>query len=290
MILVTGATGHVGAQVVRDLAARGKPVKAFVRDAERARAMLGEDVELAVGDFSDADSLHRAMVDVDRLFLSSADGPQKVADETAVIDAAAGARLIVKASTVMAEAGSPLPCFDWHGQIEAHLRTAPVPSVILQSGFYMTNLLAAAEQVRSVGKLFAPAGRGTIAMIDPRDVGRVGAAVLTSDGHEGRTYVLTGSEAISYEQVAEALTAATGRPVEYMDVPEEAMMAGLAESGAPDWLSRHLVGAFRLVRSDVFTETTDVVRVVALREPKSFADFAREFTDQFAAGAAVTAV
>ncbi|HEY1370488.1 MAG TPA: NmrA family NAD(P)-binding protein [Gaiellaceae bacterium] len=204
MILVTGATGNVGAEVVRDLAARGEPVRAFVRDADRARAVLGEDVELAVGDFSDAGSLHRAMGGVDRVFLSAADGPQKAAQETAVIDAAAGARLIVKASTVMAEAGSPLPCFDWNGRIEAHLRTAQVPSVVLQSGFYMTNLLSAAEQVRNTGKLFAPAGRGTIAMIDPRDVGRVGATVLTGDGHEGHTYVLTGPEAIGYEQVAEA--------------------------------------------------------------------------------------
>ena len=118
-ILVTGATGNVGAHVVRELRRRGSSVRALVRDAAVAAAALG-DVDLAVGDFGDPSSLRRAMHGVDRVFLTSADGPDKVAHESVVIDAAAAGwvQQIVKLSTVHARSGSPLPTFDWHGRIE----------------------------------------------------------------------------------------------------------------------------------------------------------------------------
>jgi uncharacterized protein YbjT (DUF2867 family) len=102
-----------------------------------------------------------------------------------VVDRAANVELLVKASTIGARAGSPLPPFDSHGRSEEHLRRSGVPYVVLESGFYMTNLLAAAEPIRAQGILPAPAGDGRIAMIDPRDVGAVGAAVLCGGGRDG---------------------------------------------------------------------------------------------------------
>jgi uncharacterized protein YbjT (DUF2867 family) len=150
MILVTGATGNVGAAVVAELVAKGEAVRAFVRDEARARERLGDDVELFVGDFDDVASIDRAVRGARSVFLSSADHPNKPKHESAVIDVAraAGVRRVVKTSTVGAEEGSPLPPFDWHGRIEAHLRASGIPSVVLRSYFYMTNLLASAEPVR----------------------------------------------------------------------------------------------------------------------------------------------
>jgi uncharacterized protein YbjT (DUF2867 family) len=275
IVLVTGATGNVGSSVVRELSQQGEPVRAFVRDPARGRERLGEHVELAVGDLSDPGSVRRAMDGVDRVFLSSGDGPHKVEQETGVIDAAgeAGVRRIVKASTVGAEAGSPLPGFDWNGRIEDHLLGSGIPATILRSTFYMTNLLASAEPVRSQGKLFAPANGGRIAMIDPADTGAVGAAVLASEGHEGATHVLSGPEAITYYEMAEALSAVAGRPVEFVDVPEEVARDGLLQADMPDWLVQHLTGAFRIIRESGLEETTDVVRVLTGHEPHSFVDF-----------------
>jgi uncharacterized protein YbjT (DUF2867 family) len=282
-VLVTGATGNVGTHVVRELQERGVPVRALVRDPAKARERLGEGVELAVGDFSDPGSISRAMEDVDSVFLSSADSPQKVDHETAVIDAAvvAGVERIVKVSTLGAEAGSPLPTFDWNGRIEDHLRRSGVPSVILQSAFYMTNLLAAAEQVRNGGMLFAPAGSGRVAMIDPSDAGVAGAAVLTTNGQAGQTHVLTGPEAISYAQVAEALSAATGRQVRFVDVPEEAAREGMVQAGMPDWLVQQFIGAFGLIRRGELEETTDTVRSLTGHKPRPFAEFAHNHAGLF---------
>jgi uncharacterized protein YbjT (DUF2867 family) len=289
-ILVTGATGNVGSAAVRELIGRGARVPALVRDPRGARERLGGDVELAAGDFGDPPSLRRALHGVERVLLSSSDSPEKVAHETAVIAAAvaAGVELVVKASTAGARAGSPLPCFDWNGQIEDALRYAFVPAVNLRSAFYMTYLLMAADQVRA-GSLFAPAGDGAIAMVDPRDVGAVAAAVLTSDGHAGRDYTLTGPEAIAYQQVATALVAATGHPVEYLDVPAEAARAGMVAAGMPPWLVEHLDRVFDLVRRGELAETTHTVRTLIGREPRSFADFAHDRARAFGGSAAAAA-
>jgi len=288
-VLVTGATGNVGAHVVRELVERGAPVRAFVRDPELAAERLGGDVELAAGDFADAASIRRALDGVDRVFLSSADGPDKVAHEAAVVDACAAARveLVVKASTQGADPASQLPPFAWNGRSEDELRRSGVPATILHSGFYMTNLLAAADQVRGEGRLLAPAGDGRIAMIAPRDVGAVGALVLTTDGHAGATYRLTGPEAIGYVRVAEELSHVTGARVEYVDVPEEAARQGMVAAGTPDWLVRHLIGAFRLIRAGALARTTATVRELTGRVPQGFEDFAREHATAF--GAAVPA-
>ena len=120
MIVVTGATGNAGSQVVRALAGRGERVRAFVRDPGRARQVLGEDAELAVGDFADAASVRAALEGADALLLSCADDPRRVGWETAAIDAAvaAGVRRIVKLSAAAAEPGSPVAFWDWHGQVE----------------------------------------------------------------------------------------------------------------------------------------------------------------------------
>jgi uncharacterized protein YbjT (DUF2867 family) len=278
-VLVTGATGNVGSAVARELLARGAAVRAFVRDPG---AELPGGVDRAVGDFEDRSSIRAALDGVDRVFLASADGPRKVEHETAVIDAAAGVGLIVKASTVGARAGSPLAPFDWNGRIEEHLRGSGVPCVVLAAAFYMTNLLAAAEPVRAEGVLPAPAGEGRVAMIDPRDVGAVAAGVLTGTGHEGRTYRLTGPEAIGYRDVAAEIGAATGRHVEYVDVPPDAARQALAGAGMPGWLVDHLDGAFALIRDGALEETTDAVRVLTGRDPRGFAGFARDHAPAFA--------
>ena len=147
MIVVTGATGNAGSEVVRALTARGERVRAFVRDPGRARHVLGEDVELAVGDFADPASVRAALEGADALLLSCADDPRRVGWETAAIDAAAaaGVRRIVKLSAAAAEPGSPVAFWDWHGQVEQYLRSCGTDWVILRANWYMSNVLAAAS-------------------------------------------------------------------------------------------------------------------------------------------------
>jgi uncharacterized protein YbjT (DUF2867 family) len=284
-VLVTGATGNVGAAVVAELLRRGAAVRAFVR---RPSDRFGDDVELAVGDFDDRASIRAALAGVDRVFLSSADGPRKAEQEAAVVDTAAGVELVVKASTVGARAGSPLPAWDRNGRSEDHLRRSGTPAVVLRSGFYMTNLLAAAEPVRAQGVLPAPAGDGRVAMIDPADVGAVAAAVLTGDGHAGRTYELTGPEAITYRDVAAALSGALDTDVQHVDVPPAAFRENLTAAGMPPWLIEQVDGAFARIRAGELAATTDAVHVLTGRPPRGIAEFVRDHAEAFGAVGAVT--
>ena len=284
-VLVTGATGNVGSRVVRELSGRGVSARAFVRDADGAAGKLDDGVELAYGDFSDAASVGRVVEGVEGVFLACANDPRQVEYETGVIDAAAaaGVRRIVKLSALGAEVGSPIAFWDWHGRIEERLRASGVPFVMLRPAFNMTNLLGSAEGVRHADSLFAPADGAKVAMIDPGDVAAAATVVLAEDGHEGQTHVLTGPEAIAFERVAEELSAATGRHVRFVAVTDDAARQALVGSGTPEFVAGQIVAVFGVLRQGAQDLTTDAVRDLTGREPRSFAGFTRDHAGHFQA-------
>jgi len=127
-------------------------------------------------------------------------------------------RRLVKLSALGAAPGSPVAFWDWHARIERHLEASGVPWVVLRPRYFMTNLLGFTKTIRSAGAVFAPAEGVKIPMIDPRDVAATAAAVLAEDGHEGRTYELTGPEAVTFDDVAAQVSELTGRPVRFVPV------------------------------------------------------------------------
>lgn len=285
LVLVTGATGSVGSSVLRLVEQRGLRVRALVRDPDRAASALGGDVDLAVGDFSDPPSVARAMKDVQRVFLACANHPRQFEYEVNAIDAAAasGVERIVKLSAVGAEIGSPLEFWDTHGRIEQHLVSSGIPAVTIRPTTYMTGVLAAADTVSRLGKLFVPAGRARIAMIHPVDVAEVAAVALDSRTWEGRTLTLTGPEALTYQEIARHLATVLGRPVEYVDVPDHEARRGLLAAGLPEWLVTNLVILFGLIREGVMGEATDSVRSLTGTPARTFLEFATEFAGAFRA-------
>lgn len=282
-ILVTGATGNVGRHLVRELVSRGAAVRAFVRDPGKARPLLGPGIELSLGDYRDQASIAAALAGVDRVFLVTPNHPCMVRWEGAVIEAAAAAnvRRIVKMSTVGADVGADARFAAWQGRCEELLRASGVPAVILRSGYHMTNVLAFADAIRTTGKIFAPVGDAEIAMIDRRDLAGIAARTLIEDEHDGRTYYLTGPEAITYRDVAAQLTDVLGKRVKYVDVPDEAALDATLQAGLPDWLAHGIAEVHRQVKRGVAAKTSDVARVLLMREPHTFRDFARDVLAAF---------
>jgi uncharacterized protein YbjT (DUF2867 family) len=282
-ILVTGATGSVGSRLALQLRDSGASVRAFVRDADRAAAVLGDGVELAVGDFGDRDSLRRALDGAERMFLACSNAPAQVDYETEAIDVAkaAGVERIVKLSAAAAAVDSPLLFPRWHGLIERHLDRSGVPSVVLCPRFFMSTLLMSAETIRQTGRIYAAAGRARIAMVHPADVAAAAVVALTEDGHDGARYMLSGPRAITYEEVAAHLSDATGRPIEFVDVPDDVAREAMLAAGMPPAVADFLVRLFRALRQGLDEKTSDTVRALTGAEPREFAAFAREYAGAF---------
>jgi uncharacterized protein YbjT (DUF2867 family) len=287
-ILVTGATGTVGAAVVERLGARGARTRAFVRDPERARARLGDDVELVVGDLGDPDSIRTALRGVDTVFLACGNVPDQVPHELSVIEAASGSGVgrLVKLSARGADARASNAYWRAHAQIESRLETSDIPSVVLRPSFLMSNLFAAAEHIRGADTLMAPAGSARIAMVDPADVAEVAALALTDTAVRPGGLVLTGPGAIGYQEVAGELSAVLGRRVSYVDVPPGAMLQGLVAAGVPEGPATEVVAVFGALRAGDPTSATGTVADLTGRPAGSFADFARRHASVFDPSAA----
>lgn len=233
MILVTGATGQVGREVVRRLAGEA-PVRVLVRDPDAAPA----GVEIAAGGFDDEPALARATAGVETLFLAGRDNPDQVGQHGRVLAAArqAGIRHVVKLSAVAAAADSPVALMRWHAATEAQLRTSGFRWTFLRPHLYMQNLLRFAAEVAERRTLTAPMGDGRYPLVDTRDVAAAAAAVLREpEAHEGMVYALTGPRALAYAEVAGAIAAVVGHAVEYRAADPAGFRASLTAAGIPAW-------------------------------------------------------
>jgi uncharacterized protein YbjT (DUF2867 family) len=282
-VLVTGATGTVGAHVVRELRRRETPVRAFVRDPEKANRLLGPEVELAVGDFGDPAALRAAVDGVERVFLACANHPQQVPWETAVVDAAAaaGVRHVVKLSAFGAYIGSPVAFLDANGRIEHHLRRSGVAWTLLRPSFLMANLLRGAGGVRSEDAFLVPGADAEIALVDPRDVAEVAAVALTGAGHEGRRYDLTGPAPVTFDDVAEHLSAVLGRRIDYIALSDDQATTRFTAAGAPPWYVANVVRLFDGLRRGAQAEVRDTVGAFG-GEARSVRQYLHENASAFA--------
>jgi uncharacterized protein YbjT (DUF2867 family) len=279
MILVTGATGHVGSELVRLLAAAGTPARALVHSPDKAAPIQRLGLETAVGDFEQPDTLDAAMAGCDRLFLLSPPTPRQPQQEQQVIDAAkrAGVAHVVKQSVPWADdPDTGLVFCRWHGQIEQHLEGSGLSYTLLRPSNFMQNFLMSAQPVADQGVLYGMTGEGRVAFIDTRDIAAVAAELLTSPGHQGTSYTLTGPEALTSAEVAERLSAATGHQVRYVDLPPEAFGQALAGAGLPGWLVDGLIEANTMLAAGQGATVTDEAAKVTGRPPRTFAQFAAD--------------
>lgn len=280
MILVTGASGKVGGQALRRLAEKGLKVRAFVRDPAKVEA-LGLGVEAVQGDLDRPETIPPAMAGVDKVFVV-AGGWDIPSEDGNVIAAAeeAGVGHVVLLSSLGVEAGVASGPF--HAPGEQKLRSTSLDWTIIRPGFYMANALMWRETVMSQGVVYEPTGTGRHALVHPADVGDVGAEVLAGDGHAGRTYELTGPEALSSADCAAALSEVLGREIRHVDVPEEAFRGGLAQGGVPAPVADNLARYYVMVKAGEFAMVTPTVSELLGRPARTFREWAAENAGAFA--------
>jgi len=277
MILVTGATGLNGSELVRRLSAMGIPVRALVRSAARAQGFSSlPKVEIVEGDMERPETLTRALQGVDRTMLISSSDPMMLEVQSNFIEAArkAGVKHVVKLSGIIPDLDSPFRFARMHAEIERRLEASGMAFTHLRSGEFMHAYFRQVPSIVARGALFLPMEDAKIASIDIGDLAEVAAAVLTGSGHEGKIYPLTGTEALSMTEIAEKLSAATGKMIQYVNVtPEEAKRAQLA-AGVPPFTADALAELFAERRKGKEAQVSPVIQAVFGRRATPFDEFA----------------
>ena len=278
MILVTGATGLNGSELVRRLSAKGIPSRALVRNLAKAQSLaLLPNVEVVVGDMAQAESLTEALRGIDKAMLISSSDPTMVETQCTFIGAArkAGVQHVVKLSGIIPELDSPFRFARMHAEIEKRLEDSGLAYTHLRAGEFMPSYFRQVPSIVGRGVLALPMGDARIASVDIGDLAEVAIAVLTTPGHEGKTYPLTGPESLSMAEVAEKLSAAIGKTIRYVDVPpEEANKARLA-AGMPPYLAEGLDELFAERRNGKESTVWPTIEEVFARKPTTFDEFAR---------------
>jgi uncharacterized protein YbjT (DUF2867 family) len=282
MILVVGATGKTGSAVVGELTGRGWPTRAMAHSsvpkgwAESAGPSGRGDSDIVVGSFEDPPSLDAAVAGCDAVYLVSPPGPAQRVQERAVIEATlragTGAHLVKIGSLGM---GHPAAgrIGAQHDAIRRDLAESGLPWTVLALNQLSHNLFLYADAVLGHGVLPVPAGDARISWLAVADVARVAAEVLTTPGHVGRTYELTGPQALHHAEVAAMLAAAVGRDVGYVDIPPETAFAAMTGIGLPEWTAHGLVETNEFYRTGGGQVVTDAVEQLGGSTATALPDF-----------------
>jgi uncharacterized protein YbjT (DUF2867 family) len=281
MILVLGATGTTGGEVARQLIAADVRPRLLVRNRAKAAEFEG-NAEIVEGELENASALESALAGVERVYLvaSSLNGFDL---EKKVIDAAktAGVRHIVKLSAIGAD-HPVLTVSQWHGQVEKHLMDSGLAWTMLRPGNFMANaILFWADTIKTQSAFYQPTADGRWASIAPEDVAAVAVLALTTPGHEGQGYTLTGDKAMNGDEYAAVLSEVLGKPIKFVDVPPDVAQQAMVMNGMPPEYAEavmDLMGAMRAGRGDIVTDTFEQVTG---RKPISFADWVRKHIAAF---------
>ncbi|MGW2250019.1 SDR family oxidoreductase [Kitasatospora sp. NPDC001660] len=276
MILVTGATGNVGSELVAQLAAEGVPVRAMTRSPEKADFPAG--VEVVAGDFDKPETLPAALAGIDRVFVVPPGyGPEGPVQERTLVAAAreAGAKHLVKLSTSGVGFGATDPLTSGHRQGEQVIQQSGLEWTILRPGTFMIYLYGYADTIGKERTMYVTEGDPVSAMIHPRDIASVAAKVLTTSGHDGQAYTLTGGEALSPQRQGEIVGEALGQEVK---VVERTKAETQAEFDRLGWGGPRLEALLELKRQSVAWDwkISDSVEKITGKAPLTLRDWVDE--------------
>jgi NAD(P)H dehydrogenase (quinone) len=283
VILVTGATGRVGYHLMEKLADARADATAMVRVEAKAADLPGTPQHV-VATFDDPPPAE-ILQGFDRVFLLSPTHEEQAALETVFIDAlvAAGHRphVVKIAADGFQDPDCEVRFMRSHRDIALHLDAVGLPVTYLASAVYMENFLFTADAIREDGTFPAPAGHGRVGFVAASDVAAVAARVLTSPGHEGATYVVTGPEALRYKDVAARISAVFAREVSYEDQPVERARELMLASGLSQWKVDGNLELFEWIRQGGANTVTTAVREMTEADPQSVEDWLSEARASF---------
>ena len=278
-ILVTGGTGNVGSEVIKQLVKRSASARALVRKQE-ATAKMPEGVEVIQGDLLDPVSVRKALDGVDKLYLLNAVVPDELTQGLIAYDLAKKLKLkqIVYHSVFKAEKFKDVPHFASKLAIESALREFDLPFTIIRPNYFYQNDVSLKDVMTKASVYPMPLGAPGVSAVDTRDIAEAAAISLTSDGHLGKTYNLNGPEVLSGAKVASIWSGLLGKEIRYsgedLEVFEEQM-----RKSAPSWSAFDIRMMFQgYLERGFAAEHGDVEILTKLlgHPPRRYEEFARE--------------
>ena len=287
MYAVVGATGNTGRAVVKELKGLGESPVCVVRNADKAKEVLGADTKTAIAELDDRAGMQKALAGAKRLFLVTGHNPKSDVQQINVIDAAkaAGAEYIVKISGGRDVIGPNVESVNGraHYAIEEHLKKCGLQWCILSPGLFMQNILGQAASIKNDGKIVQPWPKDLpVALIDVRDTGALGARVLRDPGkHAGKMYVFSGVST-TFGDFANVIGEVLGKPIAYVAITLEQAEAGMKSRNMPDWLVAHLISIARAGGKGAFSkENTGPIRDIVGRAPITARQFVQDYKGAF---------
>lgn len=278
-VLVAGAAGNTGRPLVEELQRAGASVRAMVRNPGDA---VPGDPEKVVADFDDAGSVRAALRGARSAYLVTPSSERAEEQQRSFVDAAreAGVERLVLLSQLGARVDSPVRFLRYHAAVEEHVRSSGIEFTFLRPNLYFQGLFAVAGSIAGQGVLPAPIGDAAVSAVDVRDIAAVAAAALTQDAHRQATYTITGPQAITHPEMADAIAEATEADVRFLDTTPDEFAAAL-HGVLPAWQVEGLLEDYAHYRRGEADEVTHVVEEVTGRPATPFEQFANDYADRF---------
>jgi uncharacterized protein YbjT (DUF2867 family) len=286
-ILITGATGTVGSEVVKQLSAKGENiiVKAAARSATDNTFENLNRVQVVQLDYDKPDRLAVALKGVDKLFLLTPFQSNMVDLTSNLVSEAKKAKVkyIAKQSVMGADAEPGITPGRLHRQAEKIIEESGIPFTFLRPNFFMQNFVNYySNLISSQGAFYMPAGDAKVSFVDVRDIAAVAVKSLINENQQkGRAYNITGGEALTYGQAAEILSKAVGKKINYVNVTDQDARKGMKDMSMDEWTIKSMIELFEITRAGYVSEISPIVEQVTGNKPITFSQFAKDYAGAF---------
>lgn len=279
MYLIVGATGNVGSEVVDQLLADGRQVRVFTRDAEKVAHLQGR-VEVAVGDLTQTDTLVKALVGVEAVFLMNGVLDGKAFRQAIDAMKASGRPRVVFLSTLFAS-DPDSPIGQVHKDKEDVIRASGLHGSFVRAGNFMTNTFQWLDTIRESGTVFNGMGAGKTAPVAPQDIAAVAVNALT-DPDAAEVYEVTGGELLSVPEQVATLSRVTGKPIRVVEITSAQAEEGLLKAGFPPFVAKAVSRSYEDIRNDKMAYTRDSVQKAKGTSPVHYEAWVKSQTARLA--------
>jgi uncharacterized protein YbjT (DUF2867 family) len=278
IICVTGASGTLGSQVVKQLESAKVPFRAAYFSKNKAEAARASGIDAVIIDYNRPEMLRAGFQRCDKLFLLGPNLLDQTQLELNAVEAAkaVGVRHIVKQSVMGAEEEA-FSLAQVHRPVEKAIESSGIAWAFLHPNSFMQNVVTfMGETIKAEAAFYSATGEAKISHVDVRDIAAVAVKALTQPTQEGKAYTLTGPEALSYDDLAKELSKVLGRPITHISLSPGDLKNRMLAEGMPEGIADRMLDLERYFREDQASRITNDIKQVTGRDPRRFAQYARD--------------